>query len=69
MTRIARILVCFFVILIFTSAVSLAAGPFPYRLPQGPGDSSAITVVGKPQTHHIVRYQNFYQIAQPVRFG
>jgi hypothetical protein len=47
-----------------------AAGPFPYRLPQGSGvDVNAITVVGTPQSHHIVRYENFYQIARQYDLG
>ncbi len=27
-------------------------------------DPAAVTVVGEPQTHHIVRYENLYAIAQ-----
>jgi L,D-transpeptidase ErfK/SrfK len=47
-----------------------AAGPFTYRLPQGPGgDPAAVTVVGQPQTHHIVRYENLYQIARQYDLG
>ena len=47
-----------------------AAGPFTYRYPQGPGvDPSAVTVVGQPQTHHIVRYENLYQIAREYDLG
>lgn len=46
------------------------AGPFTYRLPHGPGlDPEAVTVVGQPQTHHIVRYENLYQIAQQYDLG
>lgn len=46
------------------------AGPFTYRLPQGPGvDPQAITVVGQPQTHHIVRYENLYKIARDYDLG
>ncbi len=48
----------------------LAAGPFSYRLPQGPGiDPQAVTVVGQPQTHHIVRYENLYFIARHYDLG
>ncbi len=46
------------------------AGPFNYRLPRGPGvDPNAVTVVGEPQTHHIVRYENLYQIARQYDLG
>jgi L,D-transpeptidase ErfK/SrfK len=70
MTRIARILVSFFLILTFGATAALGAGPFQYRLPQGPGvDPNAVTVVGKPQTHHIVRYENLYQLAQRYDLG
>jgi L,D-transpeptidase ErfK/SrfK len=49
---------------------SLAAGPFSYRLPRGEGvDPNAVTVVGENQTHHIVRYQNMYQIARHYDLG
>ncbi|MGB8991794.1 MAG: L,D-transpeptidase family protein [Desulfobaccales bacterium] len=47
-----------------------AAGPFTYRFPQGPGvDPAAVTVVGQPQTHHIVRYENLYGIARQYDLG
>jgi len=47
-----------------------AAGPFTYRFPQGPGvDPQAVTVVGQPQTHHIVRYENLYGIARQYDLG
>jgi L,D-transpeptidase ErfK/SrfK len=47
-----------------------AAGPFTYRYPQGPGvDPNAVTVVGQPQTHHIVRYENLYGIARQYDLG
>jgi L,D-transpeptidase ErfK/SrfK len=47
-----------------------AAGPFTYRYPQGPGvDPAAVTVVGQPQTHHIVRYENLYKIARDYDLG
>jgi L,D-transpeptidase ErfK/SrfK len=46
------------------------AGPFTYRFPQGPGvDPNAITVVGQPQIHHIVRYENLYKIAREYDLG
>ena len=47
-----------------------AAGPFTYRYPQSPGgDPAAVTVVGQPQTHHIVRYENLYKIARQYDLG
>ena len=47
-----------------------AAGPFTYRSPAGPGgDPAAVTVVGQPQTHHIVRYENLYKIARQYDLG
>ncbi len=47
-----------------------AAGPFTYRLPLSPGgDPAAVTVVGRPQTHHIVRYENLYKIARDYDLG
>ena len=70
MARIARILATFFLGLLWGSGAVWAAGPFPYRLPQGPGvDANAVTVVGKPQTHHIVRYENLYKIAEQYDLG
>jgi len=46
------------------------AGPFHYRLPRGSGlDPQAVTMVGEPQTHHIVRYENLYQIARQYDLG
>jgi len=46
------------------------AGPFNYRFPQGPGvDPAAVTVVGQPETHHITRYENLYQIARQYDLG
>ena len=46
------------------------AGPFTYRFPQVPGvDPDAVTVVGQPQTHHIVRYENLYHIARQYDLG
>jgi L,D-transpeptidase ErfK/SrfK len=47
-----------------------AAGPFHYRQPRGPGvDLQAVTVIGQPQTHHIVRYENLYKIAEHYDLG
>lgn len=65
MTGIARILVSFFLVLALASTAALGAGPFPYRLPQGSADPSAVGVVGQPQTHHILRYENCYPMAPP----
>ncbi|MBW1918170.1 MAG: L,D-transpeptidase family protein [Deltaproteobacteria bacterium] len=47
------------------------AGPFAYRLPQRPVgiDPQAWTVVGEPQTHHLVRYENMYFIARRYDLG
>ncbi len=46
------------------------AGPFHYRFPQGPGvDPQAVTVVGEPQTHRLVRYENMYDIARKYDLG
>jgi L,D-transpeptidase ErfK/SrfK len=70
MLIIARILVILFLALPCLSNAAFGAGPFHYRLPRGPGvDPNAVTVVGKPQSHHIVRYQNFYQIARHYDLG
>jgi L,D-transpeptidase ErfK/SrfK len=47
-----------------------AAGPFRYQLPRGAGmDPEAVTVVGEPQQHHIVRYENLYKIARQYDLG
>ena len=49
---------------------AVAAGPFTYRYPASPGgDPAAVTVVGQPQTHHIVRYENLYKIARDYDLG
>jgi len=47
------------------------AGPFTYRLPQSASqvDPEAVTVVGQPQTHQVVRYENLYQIARQYDLG
>jgi L,D-transpeptidase ErfK/SrfK len=56
--------------LVLAGSPAGAAGPFTYRWPQGPGvDPAAITVVGQPQTHHIVRYENLYKIARQYDLG
>jgi L,D-transpeptidase ErfK/SrfK len=71
MSILLRILTC----LLLTGAVNAAsvawsAGPFHYRLPRGPGvDPEAVTVVGTPQKHHIVRYENLYKIARQYDLG
>jgi len=55
---------------VWAGGPALAAGPFSYRFPQKPGvDPEAVTVVGEPQSHHIVRYQNFYEIARMYNLG
>jgi L,D-transpeptidase ErfK/SrfK len=70
MARIARILASFLLVLSLGGSIAWGAGPFPYRLPQGPGvDPSAVTVVGQSKTHHVVRYENLYQIAQRYDLG
>ncbi len=51
-------------------APGFGAGPFHYQLPRGPGvDRDAVTVVGEPQSHHIVRYENLYKIARQYDLG
>ena len=70
MAIIARILVFFLFILVIGPGAIFAAGPFHYRLPQGLGvDPNAVTVVGHPQSHHIVRYENLYKIARQYDLG
>jgi L,D-transpeptidase ErfK/SrfK len=70
MAIMARILVFFFFILSVAPSAVFAAGPFYYRLPKGPGvDPNAVTVVGQPQSHHIVRYENLYKIARQYDLG
>jgi L,D-transpeptidase ErfK/SrfK len=70
MGKMARILLALFVGLVCGSSPGAGAGPFPYRLPQGPGiDPQAVTVVGEFTTHHIVRYQNLYDIARKYDLG
>ncbi len=70
MSIIARILVFLFLALSYTASVSFGAGPFHYRFPKGPGiDPEAVTVVGEPTSHHIVRYHNMYQIARHYDLG
>jgi L,D-transpeptidase ErfK/SrfK len=56
--------------LLAAPAPAWGAGPFPYRLPRGGGlDPEAVTVVGQPTNHHIVRYQNLYEIARKYDLG
>jgi L,D-transpeptidase ErfK/SrfK len=71
MSILPRILGIFLVCgVLFTAASAWAAGPFRYRLPQGvPVDPEAVTVVGEPQKHHIVRYENMYKIAREYDLG
>lgn len=61
----------FFLILSLMPSFAWGAGPFAYRLPQGPEavDPEAVTVVGQPQIHHIVRYENLYSIARKYDLG
>jgi len=55
---------------IFAASSAWSAGPFHYRLPQGSGlDPAAVTVVGEPRKHHLVRYENMYQIARQYDLG
>jgi L,D-transpeptidase ErfK/SrfK len=65
-----RVLGIFLLLVSLTGASAWGAGPFHYRLPQASGvDSEAVTVVGQPQTHHIVRYENLYSIAEKYDLG
>ena len=65
MARIARILVTFFLVLALGGSAAWGAGPFLYRLPQGPGvDLKAVTVVRQPLTYHIGRNENMHKTAQ-----
>ena len=49
---------------------ALAAGPFQYRPPRGPGvDPDAATVVGEFTRHRPVRYENMYDIARQYDLG
>jgi L,D-transpeptidase ErfK/SrfK len=65
-----RVLGIFLLMGWLSSSAAWAAGPFTYRLPQGSRvDPEAVTVVGQPQTHHIVRYENFFQLAQKYDLG
>ncbi len=69
---ILRKLLGFFLVLGLLGSGNLAwgAGPFSYRLPQGAGvDPQAVTVVGQPQIHHIVRYENLYELARKYDLG
>jgi L,D-transpeptidase ErfK/SrfK len=56
--------------LVLNGPVAWGAGPFPYRLPRGSGlDPEAVTVLGTPGSHHIVRYENLYEIARKYDLG
>lgn len=70
---ILRKLLGFFLVLGLLGSGNLAwgAGPFSYRLPRGAAavDPEAVTVVGQPQIHHIVRYENFYDLARKYDLG
>jgi L,D-transpeptidase ErfK/SrfK len=55
---------------LMAAATAWGAGPFTYRLPRSAGvDPEAVTVVGRPQTHQVVRYENMYQIARQYDLG
>jgi L,D-transpeptidase ErfK/SrfK len=55
---------------LWLAAAAQGAGPFTYRLPQGAGvDPEAVTVVGQPTSHRVVRYENMYQIAREYDLG
>lgn len=71
MSIVPRILAWFLLIgALAAASAAWSAGPFPYRLPRGPGvDPDAVTVLGQPQKHHIVRYENLYQIARQYDLG
>jgi L,D-transpeptidase ErfK/SrfK len=71
MSKFLRFFACLLVGWLSLAALpAWGAGPFTYRFPQGPGiDPNAITVVGQPQTHHIVRYENLYRIARQYDLG
>ena len=70
---ILRKLLGFFLVLGLLGIANLAwgAGPFTYRLPRGgmTVDPEAVTVVGEPQIHHIVRYENLYYLARKYDLG
>ncbi len=70
MSILLRVLGFFLLLGLLSNTATWGAGPFTYRLPRGSGvDSEAVTVVGEPQTHHIVRYENFYGIARQYDLG
>jgi len=71
MSILLRILAFFQIALVLLGAPDLwSAGPFPYRLSRGPGgESQAATVIGQFQKHHLVRYQNLYDIARRYDLG
>jgi len=66
----SRIVSMILVSLMVWAAPASAAGPFAYRLPRGSGgDRDAVTVVGEFTKHHVVRYQNMYEIARKYDLG
>ena len=71
MSILSRILICLLIISALSApSPAWSAGPFKYRLPQGSGvDPQAVTVLGEPQKHHIVRYENLYQISRQYDLG
>jgi L,D-transpeptidase ErfK/SrfK len=71
MSILLRILACLIIAAwLLPSAPALGAGPFYYRLPQAQGiDPEAVTVVGEHRSHHVVRYQNMYDIARKYGLG
>ncbi|MFZ5453049.1 MAG: L,D-transpeptidase family protein [Thermodesulfobacteriota bacterium] len=71
MSILLRILKLFLIsCFLFVASFAWAAGPFHYRLPKGGGiDPEAVTVVGEPQRHLIVRYENLYKIARQYDLG
>jgi len=70
MSILLRILGLLLVSALLGAPFAWGAGPFPYRLPRsGALDPEAVTVVGQPTTHHIVRYENLYDIARKYDLG
>jgi hypothetical protein len=65
MSILMRYLGIFLLMGLLSNTAAWGAGPFTYHLPRGAGlDLEAVTVVGEPQTHHLVRYENLYGIAR-----
>ncbi|MGA7562487.1 MAG: L,D-transpeptidase family protein [Desulfobaccales bacterium] len=72
MSRLRKLLGFFLVFgLLGITNLAWGAGPFNYRLPRGgmTVDPEAVTVVGQPQIHHIVRYENLYYLARKYDLG